>query len=578
MPHLSDEQTPILARLSAPLADAPDEFMFMPAGRHTITAHRGEQPFKITVEVGPDAAVALNAALAEHRASGHSPFFDFDHDAEAASAWPQEFIWRETPAPGVYVRAEWSQAGRDAVVGKSYRAFSPAFHVSAFNTTPDQPARVTGAPFTMGGLVNDPAFRQISPLWAKRAETHSNDTPMTTEQLDALKASLAALENEIKTLTAKNAAEDQAAIAAKQAEAEIARLKIANAELAAKAQAQEAAIQAQRNAQAEAAIQAAIARGVFPASPAPDSDEAKEMARWKSLIEADPANAALLARLLELEKAPPPPARPMNVPALISEVDATWLKAQQRGRQGPVRHFPVHLGRHYTGRARRYQARGSTSLRLTRKHLLVSTMPLAQFGPQFQRLAHRLFRPRFHVLVSDGDKGLEHLRENLFPHCPWLLDRWHIAQAVRAFAGPDQAEFRRPMTPIWNAASEAALAALRTSPLHRQRPKEFHALFGYLLGKREGIDAWQQIPASLRHGCGRTPPAVKPGSGTVEKNIEIAINRRFKSQGRSWHPLRAQRLLPLKQLLAQPAAWNAWWKTKPQFHLKPHPSALISSN
>lgn len=35
--------------------------------------------------------------------------------------------------------------------------------------------------------------------------------------------------------------------------------------------------------------------------------------------------------LLEQEKTPPPPARPMNVPALISEVDSTWLKASNAG-------------------------------------------------------------------------------------------------------------------------------------------------------------------------------------------------------------------------------------------------------
>lgn len=276
-------------------------------------------------------------------------------------------------------------------------------------------------------------------------------------------------------------------------------------------------------------------------------------------------------RLLELEKAPPPPARPMNVPALISEVDSTWLKAQQRQRQGPVRHFPVHLGLHYTGRARRYQACGSTSVCLTGKHLLVSTMPLAQFGPQFQRLAHRLFRPRFHVLLSDGDEGLERLRENHFPHTPWLLDRWHIAQAVRALTGPDQAQFHRLLQPIWNADSQAALEALRTSPLRRQRPKEFHALFGYLLGNREGIDAWRQIPAWLRRGRGRTPPTVKPGSGAVEKNIEVLINRRFKRQGRSWHPIRAERLLQLQRLAADPIAWSNWWNSKPLFTLKPNP-------
>ena len=275
--------------------------------------------------------------------------------------------------------------------------------------------------------------------------------------------------------------------------------------------------------------------------------------------------------LLERDKTPPLPARPVNVPALISEVDSTWLKAQQRGRQGPVRHFPVHLGLHYTGRQRRYQARGSTSLRLQNKQMLVSTAPLALFGRQFQLLAHRRFAPAVHVLVSDGDEGLERLRENSFPHRPWLLDRWHMAQAVRAFTGPNQDEYRRIMRPVWEADSEAVLAALRSSPLRPQRPKEFHTLFGYLLGNREGIDAWRQIPARLRTGPGRRPPPVKAGSGAVEKNIEVEINRRFKRQGRSWHPVRAERLLQLKRLAADPRSWSDWWKSKPQFHIQPNP-------
>jgi len=276
-------------------------------------------------------------------------------------------------------------------------------------------------------------------------------------------------------------------------------------------------------------------------------------------------------RLLELEKTAPPPARPMNVPVLISELDSTWLKAQQRHRSGPVRHFPVHLGLHYTGRQRRYQARGSTSVRLQHKHVLVSATPLAHFGRQFQLQAHRHFRPGYHVLLSDGDEGLERLRENHFPQTPWLLDRWHILQAVRAFTGPDANEFRRLMTPLWRADSEAALQALRESPLRHQRPKEFRELFGYLLGNREGIDAWLQIPARLRQGQGRAAAPVKSGSGAVEKNIEVEINRRFKRQGRSWNPLRAQRLLQLKRLLADPRQWSVWWKSKPHFTLKPNP-------
>lgn len=276
-------------------------------------------------------------------------------------------------------------------------------------------------------------------------------------------------------------------------------------------------------------------------------------------------------RLVELDKAPLLAAQPRNVPVLISEVDSTWSRAQQRGRQGPVRHFQVHLGLHYTGRARRYQARGSTSLRLTHKHLLICTRPLALFGPRFQRLVRGLFQAQVHVFLSDGDEGLQRLRRQLLPQAYGLLDRWHLAQAVRAFTGPDQAQFRRLMQPLWEADSQAVLQALSSSPLRLLRPQAFEALFGYLSGHRDGLDAWRRIPARLCRGRGRRPPAVKSGSGAVEKNIEVRLNRRFKRQGRSWHPERAERLLVLQQLLADPAAWTAWWNAPPQFHVNPKP-------
>lgn len=276
-------------------------------------------------------------------------------------------------------------------------------------------------------------------------------------------------------------------------------------------------------------------------------------------------------RLLELEKLPAPASHRLPIPVLISEVDSTWLKAQKRGRQGSLTHFPVHLGLHYTGRARRYQARGSTSVRLQNKSLLATTQPLALFGSQMQRAASRRYQPQLHVLLSDADEGLKWLRQNHFPQAMWLLDRWHISQAVRAFVADNQQEYHRLMAPVWNADSEAVLQALRTSPLRPRRPKEFHQLFGYILGNREGIDAWKQLPANLRRTVGRHAAPVKCGSGAVEKNIEVAINRRFKRQGRSWNRLRAQCLLQLKLLLAQPSLWHAWWSNPKLLNPKPNP-------
>ena len=59
--------------------------------------------------------------------------------------------------------------------------------------------------------------------------------------------------------------------------------------------------------------------------------------------------------------------RPAGI--VISELDSTYLKRQQRGRNGdlPVAHFPVHLGVNYSGRKRRYERRGSTAVSLDRQ-------------------------------------------------------------------------------------------------------------------------------------------------------------------------------------------------------------------
>jgi hypothetical protein len=275
--------------------------------------------------------------------------------------------------------------------------------------------------------------------------------------------------------------------------------------------------------------------------------------------------------LLELEKLPPPAVRRLNPPALITEVDSTFLKAQQRNRRGGPRHFPVHLGLHYTGRIRRYQARGSKSVRLQNKILLATTEPLALFGSQMQREALRRFQPQHHLILSDGEEGLRWLRQKHFPQATWLLDRWHITQAVRAFVADNQSEYHRLLQPVWRAQSEAVLEALRTSPLRFRRPKEFRELFSYILGSREGIDAWKTLPASLRRSIGRTAAPVKCGSGAVEKNIEVEINRRFKRQGRSWNRLRAQRLLQLKLLLNNPRLWKHWWSKPKPLTPKPNP-------
>jgi hypothetical protein len=260
--------------------------MWMPGGTHKITGCKRSRPNTLTMHVDAKAAATMQRQLSEYLAGGkQKPFFDFDHKNEAASAWPVEFAWRDGQDSGVYAKVEWSDAGRAAISGKRYRAFSPRWY-----ETDSDPSEVDGAPLNMGGLVNDPAFREISPIWAKAAD-HNNDNNQhndtmtgTPTELAALQARIAELDTKNKELEAKVSAEDddtKAAIEAAQAEATEAKRKLDE---------MQSQLDERKRRDADACIASAVSRGAIAAK-----DDAGQK-RWRDLILADPANADLLAK------------------------------------------------------------------------------------------------------------------------------------------------------------------------------------------------------------------------------------------------------------------------------------------
>lgn len=291
------------AMLIEPAAgEAPQWIMYMPGGVHTIHATRGEAPVEATILVDRDTAAVLQQSLESWLAAGRRPYIDLDHDHGGAAGWVQEFAWRDDP-PGVYARIEWSSRGREAVTGKVYRYFSPSFYASD-----DEPARVIGAPLDMGGLVNDPAFERIQPIWSRRWSTHMTQEDVK-EQLEVARKALASAR--------ERAASDTDATAAAQAlEAAQARVK----EL-------ESALHTLHAERAEAAVRAAIDRGALPAA-----DEALH-ARWRSLLISDPSASELLAKL---------PAHPAMRPQsgsvqVIREDTAAVLRAYEAERNPAAR-------------------------------------------------------------------------------------------------------------------------------------------------------------------------------------------------------------------------------------------------
>jgi phage I-like protein len=257
-----------------------DFIMYLPGGTHQISASVAGEAKTATVRVDRDACTALQQSLDAHRASGlQRPFIDFDHANAQASGWVKAFEWRDNPA-GIYASIEWSDAGRQAVEGHNYRAFSPSIFI-------DKEGWITGAPFNMGGLVNDPAFREIAPLWCARAQIDCNNNGAEAPNNEGnrmneqeLKLRITALETENTALKAKASSLEQGqALQAK--DAEIASLKTELTGLRTK-------LKSQQEIQAKSIVAAAVQSGRL----APQATELH--AKWVKAITDNPDLAETL--------------------------------------------------------------------------------------------------------------------------------------------------------------------------------------------------------------------------------------------------------------------------------------------
>lgn len=314
-----------------------DVLMYAPAGLHTITPAAGSGSIEITVTVDESTAAVLNASLAgmNARLFPQRCFIDKEHEGKEATAWPKEFFWSETGpdgqhAPGIYLKCELTSAGREAILGKTFRAFSPSITTDSGlknkdirpgqhlkikagkRGSPENPARIIGvvAP-DIGTLTNLPAFHKILPLFAKESspdrarsgqinqtatgaavrETGSTQMNKKTEQeLMQLRARKTQLEKDIPTLRAKDLTDAENVTEVNNAEAE---LRAVNAELQNHEMAEENdrlsnEIKIQREKDADAHIKAAVKRGAIPAK------NLELQATWKQKLVQDPSNLVLL--------------------------------------------------------------------------------------------------------------------------------------------------------------------------------------------------------------------------------------------------------------------------------------------
>lgn len=300
LPTLIETPQPIECRAAVEISPtATNEILFLPIGLHAITPVSGGIGRPIKVKVDQSSAVVIQKQYAALLASGKRAYFDFNHEDGPASFWPESFIWRQ--GEGVVAKGEWTSRGKISVEGKDFRAFSPVFHVDNKRSDPATVVCKETADPNMGGLVNNPAFKDL-PLWAKNDESLVNagvngdnaeaeKTKMENEELAALRAKQQELQDEVDTLKASNKDANQSETALENIQ-----LKIEAAELRSRSALLSDQIQAKNKVEADAAIKAAIERGAILPKDRVTQDS------WRTQLIADPATFMPMIKALQGHK------------------------------------------------------------------------------------------------------------------------------------------------------------------------------------------------------------------------------------------------------------------------------------
>ena len=254
--------------------ELPEDIQYLPPGTHNITATKNGKPAELTLEVDAQTANLLQKSFDKITAGDKEQvFIDFNHDDGEASGWVTGFYWAgaDPDTGGVRAKVEWTNAGEEALQGRNFRKFSPTF-------TLNSKGEIEGTTLNAGGLVNRPAFKDITPIVASDGEYQKTDSNMA-EIIEEKKKEEVIGQDDSKKKEEVTAQE------------QLAEVKKENETLKAKIKALEDDKKKEQEVAAQSAVDKATEDGRIP----PKDEKVK--AKWVSILEKDPSAIMALEAL-----------------------------------------------------------------------------------------------------------------------------------------------------------------------------------------------------------------------------------------------------------------------------------------
>jgi phage I-like protein len=254
--------------------ELPEEIQYLPPGTHSITATKNGKPAELTLEVDAKTADLLQYSFKRITEKDNEQIFiDFNHDDGEASGWITGFYWAgaDPETGGVRAKVEWTAAGQEALQGRNFRKFSPTF-------TLNSKGEIEGTTLNAGGLVNRPAFKDITPIVASEGDYQNTDNKMAEIIEEEKKKEVIGQEDDSKKKEEVSAQE-------------LAEVKKENETLKAKIKALEDDKEKEQEVAAQSAVDKATEDGRIP----PKDEKVK--AKWVSILNNDPSAIVALNAL-----------------------------------------------------------------------------------------------------------------------------------------------------------------------------------------------------------------------------------------------------------------------------------------
>ena len=224
---------------------------------------------------------------------------------------------------------------------------------------------------------------------------------------------------------------------------------------------------------------------------------------------------------------------------VVAELDDTMVRSQEPN----ARQFALKLGIAYSQK----QRVGRERWKLADKVVYGGEEEAEEFAERFYgRVAGALgVATARHVLVKgDGAEWICQAAEQVFPGHVFQLDRWHLLERIREFAGALPRLLKRLQRWVYQGRVAALIRSLRQLVGADARSEEARQeLLGYVTRHAQAITAVDRLRPQVSPA---SRPLLTHGTGAMEKNIEIFIARRFKRWGMRWTRRGAHALLKVR--------------------------------